>query len=111
MSRQTLFRQQRKIEVLHKIAASIKGGRKNKLHYLRAHRPVLHAISVLPGHCARNITGAVQEKDVSGSMMQDIVSSVFSFRRLPRETLLEHFSFYYRRFIYLSSRPQGEILG
>ena len=41
MSRQTLFRQQRKIEVLHKIAASIKGGRKNKLHYLRAHRPVI----------------------------------------------------------------------
>jgi hypothetical protein len=41
MSRQTLFRQQRKIEVLHKIAASVEGGRKNKFEYLRAHNPVI----------------------------------------------------------------------
>jgi hypothetical protein len=38
MSKQTLFRQQRKIEVLHKIAASIEGGRKNKFNYLKSHR-------------------------------------------------------------------------
>jgi hypothetical protein len=38
MSKQTLFRQQRKIEALHKIAASAEGGRKNKLNYLKAHR-------------------------------------------------------------------------
>ncbi len=39
MSKQTLFRQQRKIEALHKIAASVQGGRKNKFDYLKAHRP------------------------------------------------------------------------
>ncbi len=38
MSKQTLFRQQRKIEALHKIAASVEGGRKNKFNYLKAHR-------------------------------------------------------------------------
>ena len=38
MSKQTLFRQQRKIEVLHKIAASVQGGRENKFNYLKAHR-------------------------------------------------------------------------
>lgn len=38
MSKQTLFRQQRKIEVLHKITASSEGGRKTKFNYLKAHR-------------------------------------------------------------------------
>jgi hypothetical protein len=38
MSKQTLFRQQRNIEALHKIAAYVQGGRENKFNYLKAHR-------------------------------------------------------------------------
>jgi hypothetical protein len=39
MSKQTLFRHQKKVETLHKIVASIE--KKNKLNYLKAHRPDL----------------------------------------------------------------------
>jgi hypothetical protein len=38
MSKQTLFRQQRNIEALHKITASVQGGRENKFNYLKSHR-------------------------------------------------------------------------
>ena len=41
MSQQTLFRRQKQIEALHKISASVEGGRKNKFNYLKAHRPSL----------------------------------------------------------------------
>lgn len=43
MSKQTLFRLQKKIEALHKISASIDGSRKNKFNYLKAHRPDLNS--------------------------------------------------------------------
>jgi hypothetical protein len=39
MSKQTLFRHQKQVEALHKISASIEG--KNKLNFLRSHRPDL----------------------------------------------------------------------
>lgn len=73
MSKQTLFRQQRKMEALHKITASFEGGRKNKFNYLKAHRFGLE----------RPVRGFSTERGMSRFQMHD-------YRTLLRRSNQEH---------------------
>ena len=73
MSKQTLFRQQRKIEALHKIAASIEESRKNKFNYLKAHRQGLE----------RPVRGFSTERGISRFQIHD-------YRTLLRKSNQDH---------------------